>query len=109
MEAQLEGTEPVQRDTTMLFRYRETAGASERSGWRAWRLRVEDPGVWMVHCHWLQHMLQGMQTVWVFGDARDVLSLPRPEVEGYLTFGGDVYGNATHYPAVIHFSESASV
>jgi L-ascorbate oxidase len=30
-----------------------TAGAN--AGWRVWRLRVEDAGVWMVHCHILQH------------------------------------------------------
>lgn len=54
MERQLEGTQPVLRDTTMLFRYNETAAPFEKSGWRAWRLRVTDPGVWMIHCHWLQ-------------------------------------------------------
>jgi len=29
-----------------------TPGAD--SGWRAWRLRVTEPGVWMIHCHTLQ-------------------------------------------------------
>jgi hypothetical protein len=33
-------------------------------------------------------MIMGMQTVWVFGDPSDILKLPRPRVEGYLTYGG---------------------
>ncbi len=108
MERRLAGTRPVLRDTTMLFRYQATAAASEPSGWRAWRLRVRDPGVWMIHCHWLQHMLMGMSTVWVFGDAADLLALPPPDVAGYLVYGGDVYGNATHDPAVVHFGGVAA-
>jgi hypothetical protein len=35
-----------------------------------------------------QHMIMGMQTVWVFGDTSDILKLPKPRVEGYLTYGG---------------------
>lgn len=30
----------------------------------------------------------GMQTVWVFGDTADILRLPKPQVQGYLTYGG---------------------
>jgi hypothetical protein len=33
------------------------------SAWRAWRLRIDHPGVWMIHCHLLTHMVWGMQTV----------------------------------------------
>lgn len=53
------GVQPVRRDTTMLYRYgtRTTAGAD--AGYRVWRLRVSEPGVWMVHCHTLQHMVMG--------------------------------------------------
>ena len=33
---------------------------------------------------------RGMQTVWVMGNETDVLDkVPRPEVEGYLTDGGE--------------------
>lgn len=103
MESKLQGTNPVLRDTTMLYRYQEDGTPNVASGWRAWRLRVENPGVWMIHCHWLQHMIQGMNTVWVFGDEGDLLGLGSPEVEGYLTYGGDVYGNASHAPRVVHF------
>ncbi|KAI0867513.1 Cupredoxin [Hypoxylon argillaceum] len=105
-EAKLAGTSPVQRDTTMLFRYNATTGQDEIRGWRAWRVRVEDAGVWMVHCHILQHMVQGMQTPFVFGDTEDIVKVGIPEVQGYLTFGGDVYGNSSHAPTVIHFSEA---
>lgn len=93
------------RDTTLLYRYNATTGQDEKMGWRVWRLRITDPGVWMVHCHTLQHMLQGMQTVWVHGDAEDILTVPKPQVEGYLNYGGDVYGNGSHSPQVLHFNE----
>ena len=49
---------------------------------------------------------RGMQSVWVMGNATEVLDrVPKPEVEGYLTFGGDVYGNASHWPQVVHFND----
>ena len=44
-EHRLNGTTPVQRDTTMLYRYNQTTQPDEKHGWRAWRLRVEEPGV----------------------------------------------------------------
>ncbi|KAI0913103.1 Cupredoxin [Ustulina deusta] len=105
-EEKLKGTTPIQRDTTMLFRYNATTNVDEIRGWRAWRVRVEDAGVWMAHCHILQHMIQGMQTPFVFGDTKDIVTVGIPEVQGYLTYGGDVYGNISHAPTVIHFSES---
>ncbi|KAI1365929.1 Cupredoxin [Xylaria arbuscula] len=105
-EAKLTGTAPVRRDTTVLYRYNARTGAGEVASWRAWRVCAEDPGVWMVHCHALQHMVMGMQTVFVFGDAADIVAgVGIPEVGGYLTYGGDVYGNETHAPTVVHFSE----
>lgn len=43
----------------------------------------------------------GMQTVWSFGDAADILGrFPDPYVSGYLDYGGDAYGNATFDPVV---------
>ena len=104
-EEQLKGTEPVLRDTTMLFRYNASTEPDHKQGWRAWRLRVQQPGVWMIHCHTLQHMLMGMQTVWIFGDAKEVMALPKVEVGGYLSYGGGAYGNSSHAPDVVHFSE----
>ena len=58
-EQRLAGTQPVLRDTTMLYRYGTTTTPGANAGWRAWRLRVREPGVWMIHCHTLQHMLMG--------------------------------------------------
>lgn len=56
-ELDLIGTNPIRRDTTMLYRYAAVTGNGTDAGWRAWRLRVTEPGVWMIHCHILQHML----------------------------------------------------
>ncbi|TAQ86499.1 hypothetical protein B7494_g5173 [Chlorociboria aeruginascens] len=99
------GKIPVKRDTTMLYRYEDITVNGTDAGWRAWRLRVDEPGVWMVHCHILQHMIMGMQTVWVMGNETEVLKVGRPDVEGYLTYGGSVYGNENHWPEVVHFQD----
>ena len=108
LETQLAGTQPVKRDTTILYRYNATTNPGQKHGWRAWRLRVTEPGVWMVHCHTLQHMIMGMQTVWVFGDTQDILgpAVGELDLQGYLTYGGDVVGNRTHDPEVVHWGES---
>ncbi|TID16988.1 L-ascorbate oxidase [Venturia nashicola] len=101
MEQRLEGFEPMRRDTTMLYRYLEKGAPRTTLGYRVWRVRVDDPGIWMMHCHILQHMIMGMQSVWSFGDAADILErFPRPYVSGYLEFGGDAYGNSTFDPVV---------
>ncbi|KAJ8101982.1 Cupredoxin [Lipomyces tetrasporus] len=101
-EKLLKGIEPIRRDTTMLYRYGSTTMPGAHAGWRAWRLRVTTPGVWMIHCHILQHMIMGMQTVWVFGDREEILMLPYDSVKGYLTYGGDAYGNANRWPKCLH-------
>jgi L-ascorbate oxidase len=50
---------------------------------------------------------RGMQTVWVMGNETELLDkVPRPEVQGYLTYGGNVYGNATHWPEVVHWNDA---
>jgi FtsP/CotA-like multicopper oxidase with cupredoxin domain len=100
------GRKPIKRDTTMLYRYGKTTGNFTEQGWRAWRVKVDQPGVWMVHCHVLQHMLMGMQTVWVVGDRHEVLNrVGFPDVIGYLAFGGSVVGNETRWPRVVeHFT-----
>ncbi|KAK9243144.1 Cupredoxin [Lipomyces tetrasporus] len=102
-EERLKGTEPVRRDTTMLYRYARSGIDGAPAGWRAWRLRVTNAGVWLVHCHILQHMLMGMQTVWVFGDRDDVLRLGTPSVQGYLSYGGAAYGNSSRWPTCVHY------
>ncbi|RDW91612.1 multicopper oxidase-4 [Coleophoma crateriformis] len=103
-EKRLSGTSPVKRDTTMLYVYDTSTSNNTDAGWRAWRLNVVEPGVWMIHCHILQHMIMGMQTVWVFGNETDLIrGVPIPEVEGYLVYGGNVLGNETHWPQVVEF------
>lgn len=130
------GFVPALRDTTLLYRFpannvvNDTFGTV--SGWRAWRLPVTDAGVWMVHCHTLQHMVAGMQTVWVMGDAAQIThgAVHEPlqgyetfggndahsghgrtwgkteaDLSGYLRFGGEAYGNATWAPLVNHHFE----
>ncbi|KAK4176416.1 putative L-ascorbate oxidase [Triangularia setosa] len=97
------GYKPVKRDTTMLYRYDETVGVGQPAGWRAWRLKITDAGVWMVHCHVLAHMMMGMQSVWTMGDADQIRKLPPSAISGYLTYGGNVYGNATHAPSLYQY------
>ena len=48
-----------------------------------------------------------MQTVWVFGDANDILTeIPHPYIDGYLEYGGSAYGNDTYDPLTYPFFDS---
>lgn len=105
-ERRLAGTRPVKRDTTMVYGYGRELAAGAMVSWRVWRMRITQPGVWMVHCHTISHMIGGMQTVWIHGDAKDLLTIPRPDVDGYLEYGGDAYGNVSHAPRVLEFHEA---
>ncbi|KAJ9257400.1 hypothetical protein DTO207G8_2154 [Paecilomyces variotii] len=108
-EERLKGYNPVLRDTTWLYKYTTADniyGPQKyvSQGWRAWRLRVNDPGVWMIHCHILEHMINGMQSVWVMGNATEITRGTTPDlVSGYLTYGGNAYGNKTYDPLVNHY------
>lgn len=63
--------------------------------------------VWMIHCHTVHHMIMGMQTVWIMGNASQITRETSPNlVEGYLSFGGDAYGNASYSPLVNHQYEN---
>jgi L-ascorbate oxidase len=99
-----QGATPVKRDTTMLYRYATSTKNGTVMGWRAWRLKVTQPGAWMIHCHILQHMLMGMQSVWVMGNSNQVLGLA-VDVQGYLDYGGSVVGNQSYSPQVVHFKD----
>ncbi|KAK3672192.1 hypothetical protein LTR78_007945 [Recurvomyces mirabilis] len=101
-EKKLANYNPVLRDTTNLYRYETATTAGATAGWRGWRLRVNDPGVWMIHCHILQHMIMGMQTVWVMGDYDQIAGIPHFDAAGYLQYGGDAYGNETFAPSYVH-------
>ncbi|EXJ62697.1 L-ascorbate oxidase [Cladophialophora yegresii CBS 114405] len=103
---------PAPRDTTILYRYATSGQKNYTAGWRAWRIRVteDDVGAWMMHCHILQHMIMGMQTVWVFGNSSSILSKfpTQPYVNGYLNYGGDAYGNDSYDPLVDAFPTSTA-
>lgn len=101
-EEKLKDYNPVLRDTTNLYRYIDYTTAGINAGWRGWRIRVKDPGVWMIHCHILQHMIMGMQTVWVMGDYEQIARIPHYDAAGYLQFGGSAYGNETFAPSYVH-------
>ncbi|GAW13542.1 hypothetical protein ANO14919_029290 [Xylariales sp. No.14919] len=97
---------PAQRDTTMLYRYAERGRDKVTAGWRAWRIRITDRnvGAWLLHCHILHHMIMGMQTAWVFGDAASILrEIPEPYIAGYLDYGGSAYGNDSYDPLVLTY------
>lgn len=53
------GWKPVRRDTSMLYKFQSTVDPGAYAGWRAWRIRVDYAGVWMLHCHTLGHMVHG--------------------------------------------------
>lgn len=100
VEAQRGDKQPAKRDTTMMYRFVDKVTPGAAAGWRAWRIRVTDPGVWMIHCHTLQHMIMGLQSVWVNGNAEQIQSMPTELSAGYFTYGGSVYGNEKRSPAV---------
>lgn len=56
----------------------------------------------MIHCHILQHMQMGMQTVWVKGDYEQIARIPHYDAVGYLQYGGSAYGNETFAPSYVH-------
>lgn len=56
----------------------------------------------MLHCHILQHMIMGMQSVWVMGDYQQIASIPYSGAAGYLEYGGTAYGGEDISPVVWH-------
>lgn len=98
---------PAKRDTTYVWKYTDGDDLQlpdeTKIAWRAWRLRVENAGIWMIHCHILQHMVMGMQSVWVVGNASEIVGKGLDESTEYLAYGGSVYGNDTYHPTVRHF------
>ncbi|KAK4212463.1 putative L-ascorbate oxidase [Rhypophila decipiens] len=102
------GYKPIRRDTTLLYSYGQRTGAGQVASWRGWRLRITDAGVWMVHCHILTHMMIGMQSVWVVGNATQIEQVPMAESQGYLTYGGDVYGNENYNPTYYEWTNEAA-
>ncbi|KAF4976654.1 hypothetical protein FZEAL_6716 [Fusarium zealandicum] len=106
-EKHFENFTPARRDTMNLYRYAVKGEPHTTAGWRAWRIRITEQniGAWMMHCHILQHMVMGMATVWVFGDAADIeTKFPTiPYTQGYVEYGGSAYGSDTQQPVVNHY------
>ncbi len=42
---------PLLRDTSVLYRYHKNDARGGADGWRAFRMKVTSPGVWLLHCH----------------------------------------------------------
>jgi len=70
-EEKLKGYRPVLRDTTMLYRYADAGEAGEDASWRGWRLRVNQAGVYVIHCHILQHMVMGKLLYYQYAEEFD--------------------------------------
>jgi L-ascorbate oxidase len=60
-EQRLKGYNPLRRDTTMLYRYASNGALNTTAGWRAWRLKFDEAGAFMMHCHMLQHAIMGRE------------------------------------------------
>ncbi|KAF9696447.1 hypothetical protein EKO04_005710 [Ascochyta lentis] len=101
-ERRLKNYNPVLRDTTNLYRYGLKGTPAQPAGWRCWRLRVHSAGCWMLHCHILQHMIMGMQSVWIMGEWQDIARIPYSGAQGYLDFGGTAYGGQDISPVAWH-------
>jgi hypothetical protein len=44
-----------------------------------------------------------MQSIWVVGDAAEIMKIPVEESSGYFTYGGNVYGNETFAPSYYRY------
>lgn len=44
-----------------------------------------------------------MESLWVVGNADDIVSIPLDASQNYFTYGGSVYGNKVRAPAVYHY------
>ena len=106
------------RDTTILYAPSATGTPFAVNGWRAWRIKITEAnvGVWMIHCHILQHVVMGQNLAWVFGDADAIVKGSdgtQNDLQGYFTYGGDVVGSEGNkkrglgqsWPTVAHFFE----
>ncbi len=61
----------------------------------------------MIHCHILQHMIMGMQSVWIMGELDEIKRVPLQDARAYLDFRGGAFGNVTYAPVVSHYFEGA--
>jgi L-ascorbate oxidase len=71
------------------------------------RFTANNPGVTMVHCHILPHMVMGMQSVFVMG-GEDLPALPAPYTNLYLEGGNFPPWNASEIDIIEHLKTSSS-
>lgn len=100
-EERLKSSCPIQRDTSLLYRY--------RSFWVA-GLAVQSDGCWRVDvplpCP--STYGHGHADCLLFGDQSDVMTQSGPVDGGYLTYGGSAYGNTAHSPVVRRYFNSGT-
>ncbi|RKP12986.1 Cupredoxin, partial [Piptocephalis cylindrospora] len=61
---------PVHRDTSIVYSQKDLDGANG-CGWRRIRVKLDNPGIWPLHCHVHAHMVMGM--MWLVGVGLDDL------------------------------------
>lgn len=44
----------------------------------------------------------GMQSIWVVGNADEIVTIPNDMSQGYFVYGGNAYGNETYDPDIYH-------
>lgn len=49
-----------------------------------------------------------MQSIWVVGDADQIIKIPPTVSQDYFAYGGSVYGNVTHAPTMYHYFEGTN-
>ncbi|RXK37646.1 L-ascorbate oxidase [Tremella mesenterica] len=106
---------PYLRDTSVVY---SGPGESYNSsvidddgpgGWRLFRIKVSDPGAWLIHCHITAHQIMGMQALFMYG-AEDLPAIPDSLLAEYLTYGGgsDSFDSHTYVPTS-YFETMASL
>ena len=45
----------------------------------------------------------GMESLWVIGNADEIVSIPLDVSQHYFSYGGDVYGNGMRAPVLYHY------
>ncbi|KAF3791497.1 hypothetical protein EJ110_NYTH14362 [Nymphaea thermarum] len=60
---------------------RENTVTVPYGGWAAMRFREDNPGVWLLHCHFDSHFIWGMSTVFIIkdGPTNETSMLPPPK------------------------------
>lgn len=101
----------VKRDTTMLHRYAASGVTYTTAGWRAWRIKLQNPGTWVMHCHILAHMITSLLSDFSSNFLETIAGVVTAEMQPMWTLSdkcqshlsGSAYGNETRFPTVTHY------